>query len=96
MALVGFQYEPVSLDVDKVCFEKEQNIPNTCQKSRNVQIVTEWCRCGKLGVLHANVEYLSCKKIEALRYFQLSEMRYNDRNGVMEIVRTKVLQLYLI
>ena len=24
MALVGFQYEPVSLNVNKVCFEEEQ------------------------------------------------------------------------
>ena len=34
MALVGFQYEPVSLDVVKVCFEEEQDIPDTCEKSR--------------------------------------------------------------
>ena len=26
MALVGFQYEPVSLDINKVCFEEEQDI----------------------------------------------------------------------
>ena len=26
MALVGFQYEPVRLDVNEVCFEKEQDI----------------------------------------------------------------------
>ena len=29
MALVGFQYEPVRLDVNEVCFEEEQDIPNT-------------------------------------------------------------------
>ena len=28
MALVGFQYEPVSLDVNEVCFEEVQDIPN--------------------------------------------------------------------
>ena len=28
MVLVGLQYKPVSLDVDKVCFEEEQHIPN--------------------------------------------------------------------
>ena len=33
MALVGFQYEQGSLDVNEVCFE-EQNIPNTLEKSR--------------------------------------------------------------
>ena len=34
MALVGFQYEPVRLDVNEVCFEEEQDIPNTWEKSR--------------------------------------------------------------
>ena len=41
MALVGFQYEPGSLDVNEGCFEKEQDIPNTCEKSRKSQSVTE-------------------------------------------------------
>ena len=31
MALVGFQYEPVSLDINKACFE-EKDIPNTRKK----------------------------------------------------------------
>ena len=39
MASVGFQYEPVSLDVYKACFVEEQDIPNTHEKSRNNQIV---------------------------------------------------------
>ena len=47
MALVEFQYEPVSLDVNEVCFKKEQDIPYTREKSRKCQSVTEWCRCGK-------------------------------------------------
>ena len=47
MALVGFQYDPVSLDVNKVCFEEEQDISNTREKSRTTQSVTEWCRRGK-------------------------------------------------
>ena len=47
MALVGFQYEPVSLDVNEVCFEEEQDIPNTREKSRKSESVTEWFRCGK-------------------------------------------------
>ena len=34
MALVGFQYEPVSLCVNEVCFEEEHDIPNTREKSR--------------------------------------------------------------
>ena len=37
--------------------------------------------------MHTNVEYLSCDEVEALGYFQLSDMRYNDRNIVTEIVQ---------
>ena len=51
MTLVGFQHDPVSLDVNKVCFEEEQDIPNTHEKSITSQSVTEWCRCGKWGVI---------------------------------------------
>ena len=47
MALVGFQYELVSLDVNEVCFEEEQDISNTREKSRKSQSVAEWCRYGK-------------------------------------------------
>ena len=47
MALVEFQYEPVSLDVNKVCFEEEQDIYNTREKSRKSQSVTEWSRSRK-------------------------------------------------
>ena len=96
MALVGFQYEPVSLDLNEVCFEEEQDIPNASEKSRKSQIVTEWCRCGKWDKMHANVEYLSCGEVEVLGYFQLSDIIYNDRNVVTKIVNTTVLQLYLI
>ena len=46
MALAEFQYELVSLDVNEVCFEKEQDIPNTREKSRKSEGVTEWYRCG--------------------------------------------------
>ena len=41
MALVGFQYEPVSLDVNEVYFGEEKDIANTCEKSRKFQSVTE-------------------------------------------------------
>ena len=95
MALAGFQYEPVSLDVNEVCFEEEQDIPNMREKSRKSQSVTECCRCGKWGVVHTNVEYLSSDKVEALGYFQLLDMRYDDRNVVTKRVSTKVLQFYL-
>ena len=47
MALVEFQHEPVSLDVNEVCFEEEQDIPNRWEKSRKRQSVTEWCSCVK-------------------------------------------------
>ena len=46
--------------------------------------------------MHTNVEYLSCGEVEALGYFQLLEMRYNDRNVVTARVSTTVVQLYLI
>ena len=81
MTLVGFQYEPGSFDVNEVYFEEEQDIPNTREKSRKSQSVTERCRCGKWGVMHTNVEYLSCGEVEALGYFQLLHMRYDDRIG---------------
>ena len=42
MALVGFQYEPFSLDVNEVCCEEEQDIPNAREKSRKSQSVTVW------------------------------------------------------
>ena len=32
------------------------------------------------------VECLSCGEVEALGYFQLSDMRYNDKNVVTERV----------
>ena len=47
MVLVGFQYEPVSLDVNEVCFEEEHNFLNTREKSRKSQGITEWCTSGK-------------------------------------------------
>ena len=34
--------------------------------------------------MHTSVEYLSCGEVEALGYFQLSDMRYDDRNAVMK------------
>ena len=46
--------------------------------------------------MYTNVEYLSCGEVEALRYFKLSGMRYDDRDVVTERVSTTVLQLYLI
>ena len=47
MVLVGFQYELVSLDANKDCFQEEQDISNTCEKSRKSQNITGWCTCGK-------------------------------------------------
>ena len=66
------------------------------EKSRKSQSVTEQCRYGKWDVMHTNVENLNCSEVEALGYFQLSDMRYDDRNVVTENINTTVLQLYLI
>ena len=57
-------------------------MPNTHEKSIKNPCVTEWCRCEKLRVMDTNVKCLSCGKVEALGYFQLSDMRYNDMNAV--------------
>ena len=46
--------------------------------------------------MHTNVENLSCSEVEALGYFQLLDMTYDDRNMVTERVSATVLQLYLI
>ena len=45
--LVEFQYEPVSLDVNKVCFEEGQDIPDTGQNSRKSQTDTGQYSYGK-------------------------------------------------
>ena len=45
--------------------------------------------------MYTNLEYLSCDEVEALGYFQLMDMRYDDRNTVFERVSTTFLQLYL-
>ena len=37
----------MSLDVNEVRFEEGQNVPNTSQKPRKIQSVSEWWRCGK-------------------------------------------------
>ena len=37
MTLVGFHYQPVNLDVNEICFEEEQDISNTRDKSRTVK-----------------------------------------------------------
>ena len=40
MALVRLQYKPVNLDVNKVCFNEELDIPNTREKLRKTQRTT--------------------------------------------------------
>ena len=50
----------------------------------------------KWYVVHTNVWYLSSGKVEALGYFQLTDMRCDDRNMVTERVSTTALQFYLI
>ena len=62
MALVGLQYEPVKLDVNEVCFDEEQDIRNTCEKSKKDQNLNG-CTCGKWDVMQTNVKSLSCPKL---------------------------------
>ena len=86
IALVGFQYKPVSLNVNEVCFEEGQDIHNIREKPKKSQSVTTWCRCEKWDVMHTNAEYLNCSEVKALEYFQLLDMRYDDTNVVTERV----------
>ena len=37
-----------------------------------------------------NVKYLNCGEVETLGYFQLSDMRYDDRNAVTKINKDKI------
>ena len=60
MALVAFQYEHASLDVNEVGFE-EQAIPNIGEKSRKSQSVTDWCRCGKWDVMQTLSTWVAAK-----------------------------------
>ena len=46
--------------------------------------------------MHTSVECLSCDEIEALGHFQLSDMRYENRNVVTERVIATVLKFQLI
>ena len=80
----------VSLGINEVCFDEEQDIPNTREKSRKSQRVTGLCRCGKCGAIDTNVKCLNCGEVEALGYFQLSDMRYDDRNAVTKINKDKI------
>ena len=74
-----------------------KDISNTWEKlKKKSQSITDSCRCGKCGIMDTNVECLSCDKVEVLGYFQLLDMRYDDRNVVIEIVYTTVLPIYLI
>ena len=84
MALVEIQYEPVSV-------LKKNGISLIHVKNQE-----KVSRCGKWDAMHTNVEYLGCGKVEALGYFQLSDMRYDDKNVVTETASTAALQLYLI
>ena len=81
MTLVGFHYEPINLDVNKICFEEEHDIPNTPEKSRKSQSITEWC----IYMWEMRHKYMNCSEVEALGYFQSSDIRYNDRNMVTKI-----------
>ena len=69
MALLGFQYEPVSFDVNEVYFVEGQDIPNMGEKSRKSQSVIEWCRFGNWDIMHTNLDYLSCcSEVKTLRF----------------------------
>ena len=76
MDLAGFQYDPVSLDVNKVWFGEELHIPNMRENQEKVKSLLNG------AVTDTDFECLSCGKVEAVGYFQLSDMTYNDRNAL--------------
>ena len=78
MALIGFHHE-------------DQAISNTREISRKSESVTEWWTCEKCGVMNTDIECLSCGEVKALKYFQLLNMRYDNRNVDTERVSTIVL-----
>ena len=55
-----------------------QDIPNTHEKIRKRQSFTEWCRCGKHGVMDTDVEYLSCSEVHVIERV-LSLIEYEIR-----------------
>ena len=54
------------------------NIPNTHEKSIKNQSVTEWYWCGKYGAMNKKCRCLCCYKIEAMKYFELLDMKYGE------------------
>ena len=48
---------------------EEHDFANKHEKSRKNQTFSEWCKCGKCGVMDTNVECLNCHKVEDLKYF---------------------------
>ena len=48
---------------------EEHDFANKHEKSRKNQTISEWCKCGKCGVMDTNVECLNCHKVEDLKYF---------------------------
>ena len=64
--------------MNEVSTDEEQVVPNTCEKLRKSQSVTEGCKCGKCGVMETDIECLSCSEVKTLGCFQLPDMRYDD------------------
>ena len=53
----------MSLDVNEVCSDEEQDIPNMCEKSKRYQVKQ------MLEISVGNVECSSSSEVEALGYF---------------------------
>ena len=48
MDLAGFQYDPVSLDVNKVWFGEELHIPNMSENQEKVKLLLNGTDVGKV------------------------------------------------
>ena len=57
-------------------------IPTTHENSALNQSVTEWHRCGKCCAMDKNIGCLWCHEVEAVKYFELLDMIYRDKNAV--------------
>ena len=67
--VLGFQNEKESFDVKEICFNQISQTRMKIKIKKNNQSVTKWCRCGKCGVMDANVKRLCYLEVEALGYF---------------------------
>ena len=63
MALVGFRFEPVSLDVNKCVLKKNRISLIRVKNQEKVKALLNGANVENETVMHTNVEYVSCGEI---------------------------------